>query len=1026
MLTIGSIRSAGRAADYYGRDDYYVSGEADAPGLEWKGQGSASLGLKGTATHEQFKAVLEGKDPSNPKQRLTRGKAGPGGEITRKPGWDLTYSASKSTSLLILVGGDTARDQGFIASTEKAMAYAEKWFSVTRVRDEQGRVRERITGNLVYGQTIHGTSREGDPQRHVHYPLANATFDRQSGEWRALESKHLFKHQVFLGRLQRAHDIAAAKGQGYDVRVGKDETWEVDGFSRAQLMAFSKARARVEATLERSDARSPAAKDAAILKERPKKIDVPRHELQGRWKQQAERLGLDPERIALAAEAREAPGRDLTPQTEGRLVEPRSRLADWAGRIASRFDTASGRADPYAYERGASGRDLEARQAVSFALQVAEQRRAVFTRHEVLDNALKASRLQIAPERLEREIRRLQADGKIVPADKHVLAGVTTTYALRLERAVVEAIEAGRGRASPPLSLESAEERLSAKALTARGADIALSEGQRAGALKILSSEDRFVAIQGYAGAGKTTMFSVAGTVAAEHGHTLVAIAPTHRAVLALQTEAGLSGRTVSSFLLASERIAHDKAIQQARSYWRDKTLIVDEASMLSNDTAHRITLVAEKLNITKVVFVGDERQLGSPQAGAPFRLLLDEHVDQARLTDIRRQHDAQHRAAVVHLANGEGGKGLTGLGDRVVAIGRGADDQALAKAGAAAWQAGRAAGAEPALIVPTNALRGLVAAEVRQTLKEEGVLAAEGTVLERYYAVNLQGPERHRSTSYEIGQRLIFHSALRSAKISRGDEAAIVGLDHRTNRLVIESGPGRVAVLDLAALSRRPDKFQTFTVREHEVAVGERLVWERADPKRGLMTGAAFEVIRIDERSWTVRHASGAEQQFSADDPALKFAGYGYAETADRAQGQTYRSAVAILASRHGEAANTARAYVMASRPAEQLTFITDDKALLRMRLNAESGLNAIALQALRDAEGRAKDQRGHADAALPPAGGEKGGFWREAVRVSQQEEAKNPSRDGDGLAALAAEKDDKDRAFVIDVPMPPIDKTK
>jgi len=41
MLSVSKIGSAGGAADYYGKDDYYVTGEADAPGVEWKGKGAA-------------------------------------------------------------------------------------------------------------------------------------------------------------------------------------------------------------------------------------------------------------------------------------------------------------------------------------------------------------------------------------------------------------------------------------------------------------------------------------------------------------------------------------------------------------------------------------------------------------------------------------------------------------------------------------------------------------------------------------------------------------------------------------------------------------------------------------------------------------------------------------------------------------------------------------------------------------------------------------------------------------------------
>ena len=49
MLSVSSIGSSSGAAEYYGKDDYYVTGEADTPGLEWGGKGAAKIGLEGKA-----------------------------------------------------------------------------------------------------------------------------------------------------------------------------------------------------------------------------------------------------------------------------------------------------------------------------------------------------------------------------------------------------------------------------------------------------------------------------------------------------------------------------------------------------------------------------------------------------------------------------------------------------------------------------------------------------------------------------------------------------------------------------------------------------------------------------------------------------------------------------------------------------------------------------------------------------------------------------------------------------------------
>ncbi|MDE0023088.1 MAG: relaxase domain-containing protein [Spirochaetaceae bacterium] len=65
-------------------------------------QGAAALGLSGPVDSVAFKAVLEGRVPDGP--RL--GKRGRDGEITHRPGRDVTLSAPKSVSLMSMVGGD--------------------------------------------------------------------------------------------------------------------------------------------------------------------------------------------------------------------------------------------------------------------------------------------------------------------------------------------------------------------------------------------------------------------------------------------------------------------------------------------------------------------------------------------------------------------------------------------------------------------------------------------------------------------------------------------------------------------------------------------------------------------------------------------------------------------------------------------------------------------------------------------------------------------------------------------------------
>ena len=114
MLSIGKLATG--QADYYlqqaqgrvdrttsvasGVEDYYTGGP-EAAG-EWLGRGAASLGLSGRVSDRELRAVLEGRHPTTDYElRDSRG--------TRVPGFDLTFSAPKSVSVLFGVAGRPVR-----------------------------------------------------------------------------------------------------------------------------------------------------------------------------------------------------------------------------------------------------------------------------------------------------------------------------------------------------------------------------------------------------------------------------------------------------------------------------------------------------------------------------------------------------------------------------------------------------------------------------------------------------------------------------------------------------------------------------------------------------------------------------------------------------------------------------------------------------------------------------------------------------------------------------------------------------
>lgn len=103
MLSIGKL-GAGQERYYLdqvaeGAEDYY-SGKKEAEG-QWLGDAAAQLGLHGEVDGEQLVAMLTGRNPATGEPLGLRQVSGRGAV----PGFDLTFSISKSASLLWALGG---------------------------------------------------------------------------------------------------------------------------------------------------------------------------------------------------------------------------------------------------------------------------------------------------------------------------------------------------------------------------------------------------------------------------------------------------------------------------------------------------------------------------------------------------------------------------------------------------------------------------------------------------------------------------------------------------------------------------------------------------------------------------------------------------------------------------------------------------------------------------------------------------------------------------------------------------------
>jgi len=251
MLSIGRPKTPHSAQEYLLQDDPYFRDR----NASWFGKAAEALGLAGKVNDEAFASLLAGSDPEG--KRLVR--AG-GPSHTRIAGFDLTFSAPKSCSLVSLRDGRVVNAHS--GAVETALAFAEDRYAQARAMSG-GKQVELSTGNIATALFVHMTSRALDPQLHTHAFVLNITRRPEDGQWRALHrgkqittgkgatavvSNPFYAHHLLLGQVYRnelARDLAVS---GYGIRVTDPGNgfWELGGIPDPLIEGFSKRRTEIE------------------------------------------------------------------------------------------------------------------------------------------------------------------------------------------------------------------------------------------------------------------------------------------------------------------------------------------------------------------------------------------------------------------------------------------------------------------------------------------------------------------------------------------------------------------------------------------------------------------------------------------------------------------------------------------------------------------------------------------------------------------------------------------------------------
>ncbi|MCY3701864.1 MAG: conjugative relaxase [Rhodospirillales bacterium] len=959
MLSIGAIASAAQGASYYEKDGYYAQDDPEhREASAWFGKGAEALGLSGPVDPDTFRAILEGKVPDGSGTEL--GKRGPDGEITHRPGRDLTFSAPKSVSIAALVGGDPRIVDAHDRAVKATLAWVEKHVVETRVQDpETGRMVRTGDQKTVVATFRHDTSRNLDPQIHTHAVLANMVQD-EDGKWRTMANEKLYESKMLLGALYR-NELAAGLGRlGYGVeKTHADGRFEIAGVSREAIEAFSTRRAEIEAAMaERglgAPADNPRHAERAALMTRATKREVDRGELRHIWQRQAADLGLDagalaPEGGAGAAGA--SPDRAGEPLPDLRAV-PEVAVAGGPGGAAPGGDgpaNASAPGDARATGDGhVPGREAAA-EAVVWALDHLSERDAVFRRTALLAAALSVAPGTLTIEAVEREVAAREAVGTLhavhLPGARDSLA---TDRTVGEERETIALMRAGEARGKAPMRSWIVRGHLRRGPLTA---------GQREAVQLILSARDRVVGVQGYAGTGKTTMLDRARTLAKKKGWRMVGLAPSASAVQTLAAEAGIGSQTLQGFLARNAGVTGGRltrrGARELRAAFAKTILVVDEGSLASTVQARDLLRIADELRIPRVVLVGDAKQLDAVDAGKPFAQLQAAGMQTAVMDEILRQRDPALKEAVEASLRGEIRRAFDRLGTNVTVAG----SRDIAGTVAARWLALTPEARErTGVMAPSHELRLRINGHIRDELAREGRLHGPAVGVERLVSKGYTQAEKALAGNYAKGDVVAFYRDYKRIGVAKGDERRVAGVDHARRAVLLDDGRGGTVAWKPAQIGGRKGGTEVYRAEGIELRAGDRIRWTRNDAGLGVVNSRTAEVLAVGNGRVAFQMEDGRKLVMGDGDPQLRHLDHAWASTAHAFQGRTVDNVIAAMEARHPHLTTQKGFYVEISRARDRAELVTDDAAGLRAQLQAATGERIAALEGIGEMPREAPD---------------------------------------------------------------------
>lgn len=661
-------------------------------------------------------------------------------------GYDLTLDLPKSYSVLTAMADpETAAqlEDVYLDAVRETVGAVQQWAGYgMRGHHGDGVRAQRVDGTGLLGwMTVHRTARPvagqaPDPHLHAHLTFLNLVRGTD-GKWSTIGAggRDMHRHAHAADAYVKAR-LRAVTRERWGMEWVRDErtgAWEVAAVPASLRRNMSKRAGQVAERLQADgvdpgQASTEQAKTAAAQSREAKQRPGQGGDLRAEWHRQAAAAGVDP--AALVAEA--MPGPEHAP---GPVDVPAPDIAEWVFRD----------------EDGLTGH------------------RKVTTRADVLAAVMDAVPAGVADlEEAEQLVDAVLVDDLAVPLPATGAVHLsnseryTTSDIVTAERTV---LQAARDRYDGGQAVVPGDVLDLAVAQFEAGAGFQLSDEQRAVLTRLATAGHGVDTVVGVAGAGKTTLMAALRSAYEATGQTVAGASTAAVAAANLQTEAGITSRTIASWLAR---------VDDGQGLAGVDVLVVDEAAMVDDRHLARILTAAGEAG-TKVVAIGDPLQLRAVGVGGTFAA-AHALLGGLELSENRRQVDVDERQALADWRADERRQALQAWADTGRLHVTDTPEQAHADM-FQQWATVRAEWSDPhdrieklLLLAHTNA-----DVDALNQVAQQRLLAADQTAEGRQYTLT-----DGRRLTLNIGDQVLARTNDRQLGILNGHRGVVVDSDER------------------------------------------------------------------------------------------------------------------------------------------------------------------------------------------------------------------------------------------------------